>query len=60
MINANFMPIFLINYLKFNIDMNELSKSTIRSSFIKNWGGDGAQDRVSYAFNEIRQTLDDF
>ena len=40
--------------------VDELSKSTIRKWFIQQWGGEGAQDRVKYAFAEIRQTLRDF
>ena len=44
--------------------VDDLSKSTIRSFFMKRWKGDGrgwtAQDRVKYAFNEIKETLNDF
>ena len=40
--------------------VDDLSKSTIRSFFIKKWKGEGGQDRIKYAFNEIKQTLDNF
>ena len=40
--------------------VDELSKSTIRKWFIKQWGGEGAQDRVKYAFSEIKQALNNF
>ena len=40
--------------------VDDLSKSTIRKFFIKTWGGHGAQDRVKFAFSEIRETLNDF
>ena len=40
--------------------VDDLSKSTIRSFFIKKWKGEGGQDRIKYAFNEIRETLDNF
>jgi len=40
--------------------VDDLSKSTIRKFFIKTWGGHGAQDRVKFAFSEIKETLNDF
>jgi len=44
--------------------VDDLSKSTIRSFLMKRWKGDGrgqtAQDRVKFAFSEIRETLNDF
>ena len=40
--------------------IDDLSRSTIRSFFIKKWRGGGAQNRVTFAFDEIRQTLKDF
>ena len=40
--------------------VNDLSKSTIRSFFINHWKGEGAQDRVKFAFSEIKETLNDF
>ena len=44
--------------------VDDLSKSTIRSFLMKRWKGDGrgqtAQDRVKFAFSEIKETLNDF
>ena len=40
--------------------VDDLSKSTIRSFFINHWKGEGAQDRVKFAFSEIKETLNDF
>ena len=40
--------------------VDDLSKSTIRSFFIKKWKGEGGQDRIKYAFNEIKETLNEF
>jgi len=44
--------------------VDDLSKSTIRSFLMKRWKGNGrgqtAQDRVKFAFSEIRETLNDF
>ena len=40
--------------------VDDLSKSTIRKFFIKHWKGEGAQDRVKFAFSEIKETLNDF
>jgi len=40
--------------------VDDLSKSTIRSFFIKRWKGEGGQDRVKFAFSEIKETLNDF
>ena len=40
--------------------VDDLSRSTIRKFFIKQWGGEGGQERVSFAFNEIKETLNDF
>jgi hypothetical protein len=44
--------------------VDDLSKSTIRSFLMKRWKGNGrgqtAQDRVKFAFNEIKETLNDF
>ena len=40
--------------------VDDLSKSAIRSFFIRRWKGCNAQDRVKYAFNEIKETLNDF
>ena len=38
---------------------SDISKSKIRSFFIKKWGGYGAQERVRFAFNEISKTLNE-
>ena len=44
--------------------VDDLSKSTIRSFLMKRWKGNGrgqtAQDRVKFAFNEIKETLNYF
>ena len=44
--------------------VDDLSKSTIRSFLMKRWKGNGrgltAQDRVKFAFSEIKETLNDF
>ena len=44
--------------------VDDLSKSTIRSFFMKRWKGNGkgltAHDRVKFAFSEIKETLNDF
>ena len=40
--------------------VDDLSKSTIRSFFIKKWKSEGGQDRIKYAFSEIKETLDNF
>ena len=37
--------------------VDDLSRSTIRKFFIKQWGGEGGQQRVTFAFNEIKNTL---
>ena len=39
--------------------VDDLSRSTIRKFFIKQWGGEGGQQRVSFAFDEIKNTLKD-
>ena len=44
--------------------VDDLSKSTIRSFLMKRWKGNcrglTAQDRVKFAFSEIKETLNDF
>ena len=37
-----------------------IGRKTIRSYLMKKWRGEGAQNRIKYAFDEIRETLNDF